>query len=101
MQNEKPYLNEKITLPQLSSEIGLSVNYLSQLINERYGKNFYYFINSFRVEEIKRRMQDPANDIYSLTALAYECGFGSKSTFNRIFKQLTGKTPSQFKNENI
>jgi len=101
MLNEKPYLNEKITLRQLSNDIGLSVNHLSQLINERYRQNFYYFINSYRVEEIKKRMQDPANEIYSLTALAFECGFGSKSSFNRIFKQLTGKTPSQFKNEKI
>jgi AraC-like DNA-binding protein len=67
------------------------------VINERFQLNFFDFINQYRVSEVKERIADPKNDNFTLLGIALESGFNSKSAFNRIFKKLTGQTPSQFK----
>lgn len=58
MENESPHLDSKLTLPQLAKQIGISPNYLSQVINEQFKKNFFDFINDYRVEEAKRMLAD-------------------------------------------
>jgi AraC-like DNA-binding protein len=97
MEKEKPYLDDQLTLPRLATDLGTSVNHLSQIINEHRGQNFFDFVNSYRVDEVKKRLQDPEHEVFSLLAIALECGFGSKSSFNRIFKNATGQTPTQYK----
>jgi len=97
METEKPYLSDKLTLPQVADELDVSINHLSQIINEQTDQNFFDFVNAYRVEEVKQRLLNPQNDVYSILGIAYECGFGSKSSFNRIFKNITGQTPSQYK----
>ena len=62
-------------------------------------KNFYTLINEYRVQEVIRRMNDKQYQMYTLLAIALDAGFNSKSAFNRIFKQITGKTPSEYKLE--
>ena len=96
MEKDKLYLEESLTLPKLAVELDILPNYLSQVINERYGKNFYDFINTFRVEEFKEIVRDPKKKHYTLLTLAMECGFNSKSSFNKYFKKATGKTPSEY-----
>ena len=71
-------------------------NHLSQIINELEGKNFYEFVNQYRIEEFKRLVSFPKNHQFTLLSLAFECGFNSKSSFNRYFKKSTGQTPSQY-----
>lgn len=93
---EKPYLNPEITLPQLAKELNFGTNELSQIINAGFHLNFNDFVNSFRVEEIKTRMLDPKNSHLSLLGIAYESGFNSKATFNRVFKKLTQLSPSEY-----
>ncbi len=97
MKSSRPYLNPELTLSQLAGDLGISSHFLSQVINEKFGLNFFDFINSYRVEEFKERTADPKYSNFSLLGIALECGFNSKSAFNRIFKQKTGLTPSQFK----
>lgn len=97
MISAKPYLNPELTLPQLASELGISSHYLSQVINEHFKLNFFDFINRYRVETFKDSIANPAYRNFSLLGIAFECGFNSKTAFNRIFKQATGLTPSQFK----
>ena len=97
MTTERPYLESDLTLPKLAEDLGVSTHHLSQIINEVHGKNFFNFINEYRVNEVKRKIQDPAYDNYSLLGIAYESGFNSKSAFNRVFKNITGQTPSQFR----
>jgi len=97
MKSSSPYLNPELTLSQLAGELGISSHFLSQVVNEKLGLNFFDFINRYRVEEFKERASDPKYDNYSLLGIALDCGFNSKSAFNRIFKQKTGLTPSQFK----
>ena len=93
---EAYYTESTLSLNELAQKLDISPNYLSQIINEKEGKNFYDFINTFRVEEFKRLIAIPKNQQYTLLALAYDCGFNSKSSFNRSFKKNTGITPSQY-----
>jgi len=97
MMSSKPYLNPDLNLPQLATELGISIHYLSQVINEHFRLNFFDFVNRYRIEAFKERIADPRYRNFSLLGIAFECGFNSKSTFNRIFKQATGLTPSEYK----
>ncbi|MEZ4777257.1 MAG: helix-turn-helix domain-containing protein [Bacteroidia bacterium] len=96
MRQKKPFLEPRLTLPELAKVFQILPNHLSQLINEKEGKNFYQFINDYRLEEFKQRVTQPEYQHLSLLGLAMECGFNSKSTFNAVFKQNTGLTPSQY-----
>lgn len=96
MNKEAYYKNSNLSLSQLALELNIHSNYLSQIINEKEGVSFYSFVNRFRVDEFKRLVAIPENRQYTLIALAYECGFQSKSSFNRYFKKMTGQTPSQY-----
>jgi AraC-like DNA-binding protein len=97
MADEKPYLNEELSLSILSSLMGVSTNQLSQVINQNLNTNFYKFVNAYRIEDVKKKLKDPDYDRYSILGIAYESGFNSKSTFNKIFKEETGMTPSEYK----
>jgi AraC-like DNA-binding protein len=96
MDEKRLFLDENISLPQLADLINIHPNYLSQVINERYQKNFYDFINSYRVAEFKRIVAIEKNRNKTFYALALDCGFNSKASFNNSFKKLTGITPSEF-----
>ncbi|WP_420603153.1 helix-turn-helix domain-containing protein [Flagellimonas sp.] len=96
MKEEKPYLNGKLSLPDVADQLDISTNHLSQIINGNLNKNFFDFINGYRVDLMKKKMLDASNDHLTLLGMAYESGFNSKSSFNNIFKKTTGLTPSQF-----
>jgi AraC-like DNA-binding protein len=96
MDDEKPYLESKLTLQQLASMLDLSPNHLSQVINEKANQNFYQFINSYRIKAFKEKIQDSSNQHLTLLSIALDCGFNSKSSFNNTFKKITGMTPSQY-----
>ena len=93
MEEEKYYLDAKLGLKDLAEKINLHPNKLSWLLNERVGKNFYHFINSYRLKEFQEKAVDPKNQHLSVLGLAYESGFHSKSVFNDYFKKTTGLTP--------
>ena len=96
MMDEKPYLDGKLSLKQVAEKLEISSNYLSQVINENLNKNFFDFVNGYRVDLIKEKMSNAANGNITILGLAYDCGFNSKSSFNSIFKKYTGLTPSQY-----
>ena len=97
MEKEKLYLNTDLNLSVLANTLEISSGYLSQIINQKEGKSFYDFINSYRVEEVKHLIENPSFSHYSLLAIGLEAGFNSKSTFNATFKKQVGMTPSQYK----
>ena len=99
MSTRKPYLEPKLSLGHLADELDISANHLSQVINQYEGKNFFDFVNTYRVDEFKQRIAQPANSSYSILAIALDSGFNSKSSFNQVFKKVTGKTPSQYVSE--
>jgi putative ABC transport system permease protein len=92
------YVDAELTLSTLALKLAIHPHELSKVINLGLKKNFSDFINEFRVREVTRRMADPAQDKFTLLAIAYESGFNSKTTFNRVFRELTGKTPLEYKN---
>ena len=94
---KKPYLDRDLTIQDLSRETGIPRHYITQVLNELHGRNFFTFINEFRVKEVISRFADPANDNYTILAIAFDSGFNSKSTFNTIFKAQTGMTPSEYR----
>jgi AraC-like DNA-binding protein len=96
IENHKPYVDFDLNLLSLSAQTDIKPRHLSWLINNKSGQNFCDFINQFRIEEFKRRVREPDSKNYTLLSIAYECGFNSKATFNRVFKNRTGITPSSF-----
>jgi AraC-like DNA-binding protein len=98
MEQQKPYLDENITIKDLAEGIGIPAHHLSIVINNRLNKNFYTFINEYRVHEAVSILEDPANKDASIIAVAFRSGFNSKSTFNSVFKKITGVTPSEYRN---
>lgn len=96
MESEKPYLNPELNLIDLSNALGMSRSQVSQLINTGLGKNFNDFINQFRVSAVQEMLRAGRQEELSLLGIAYDCGFNSKATFNRVFKKLTGTSPSAY-----
>ncbi len=96
MDDEKPYLDPLITLPMLAGKLCCTVHLLSKIINETQHKNFFDYINGYRVYYFIELVKIPANKQYTLLSLAFESGFNAKSTFNNAFKKEMGKTPSAF-----
>lgn len=99
-ENDKPYLDQDLTLKKLSDTIDITDKKLSTLLNQYMNISFYDYINKYRVEAFKEKMKSKDNEKYSLLGLAYDCGFNSKSSFLRIFKKETELTPSKYKKLN-
>jgi len=96
MNEEKPFLNAELRQADIAAAIGYSVHELSQVLNTQLNRNFSDFVNSYRVEEVKFRMQTEDAKKYTLTAIAMQCGFNAKSSFLRAFKKATNMTPSEY-----
>lgn len=92
----KPYLDGEMSIYDLSEQLDISRHILSEVINEHMGMNFYQMINDYRVEEVKQRIENGEHKNLTLLAIAFDSGFNSKSTFNTIFKQQTGQTPTEY-----
>jgi AraC-like DNA-binding protein len=97
MKDEKLYLDAELTVAKLAEKLSIPPPHLSQIINERLKQNFVDFINTYRVEEAKRKLLDPHKSHYSVLAIAEEAGFNSKSSFNSVFKKHARMTPSEFR----
>jgi AraC-like DNA-binding protein len=93
------YTRPGLTIEEFSGELNLPVRYVSYLINSRFSTNFHHFINTYRVKEVIRKVNDPSEKHKKLIAIAFECGFNSKSSFNYVFKSHIGQSPSQFLNK--
>ena len=96
MEEEKAYLNPELTLSDLAKQGSMSRAQLSEVINAGFHKNFNDFVNMYRVEAFKRMLHEDKQKQLSLLGMAFECGFNSKATFNRVFKKLTSTSPSEY-----
>lgn len=97
MREEKPYLNPEINLRQLADLLGVPLHHVSQVLNQQIHKSFYDYVNEFRVEEVKSKLGDSANNHLTILAIGLDSGFNSKASFNSVFKKFTGKSPSAYK----
>jgi len=100
MKNEAPYTNSNLTLNQLAEMLSISPHNLSEVINTNLNKNFFDFVNHYRVEKVKKALVDESLQHLKLIVLAFEAGFNSKSSFNYIFKKYTNLTPTEYRQQN-
>ncbi|MBN8854629.1 MAG: hypothetical protein BGO55_22105 [Sphingobacteriales bacterium 50-39] len=96
MEKSKIYLEAGVSLEALSEKSKIPKHHLTQLLNERFEKNFYTFINEYRINEAVEKLKNPYIEV-SILSLAYDCGFNSKSSFNNYFKKVTNLTPSAYR----
>lgn len=101
METEKPYRNGDLTLSDLADALEISPHNLSEVINTQLGKNFYDFVNAYRVREVQERLRDPASAHLTVLAIGLEAGFQSKSSFNAAFKKHVGMTPSAYRRQEV
>ena len=92
---EKIYREQNLTLKTLSEKLNISSPQLSEFLSSHYKTNFNTYINSYRIKEVKKNLKERSD--VNLLAVALDCGFNSKSTFNDAFRKLTGLTPSQYR----
>ena len=97
MQGNKPWLESELTLGQLAAQLAIPPHYLSEVINSRFDLNFFNFINQYRLEQVKQDLVDPTKGHLKILAIAFDAGFNSKSTFNNLFREQEGMTPSEYR----
>lgn len=96
MNEEKRFRQQGITQSQIATELDTSTNHISQALNQTRSLKFSDYINSYRVLDFQAKAMDTKNKQYTLLAIAESCGFGSKASFNTVFKNVTGQTPTKF-----
>jgi AraC-like DNA-binding protein len=99
MSRQKPYLNPELTINDLAAMVNCNRHHLSQVLNEGLRQSFYDYVNHYRVEEARQLLLDPSREDHKIASIAYDAGFNSLSTFNDVFKKITGTTPSQFRKD--
>jgi len=96
LEKEQLFLNESLTLSALANQVQLTDKKLSTFINQELNTNFYELINQYRLTTFKKEISLAKNQHLTIWGIASQCGFNSKTSFNRIFKKYTGLTPSQY-----
>lgn len=94
---KKVYLNSKVTLSQLAKSVDMSPHDLSYVVNNEWDLNFNELLNSYRVNEAKKLLQDDRYDSATMFAIAIDSGFNSESSFYTVFKKMTGKSPKRYR----
>ena len=101
MKVHKPYLRDSLTLRELADLVKIPHHHLSIIINTGLNQNFYMFINTYRVDEARKMLVDPQYRDVNILNIAFNSGFNSKTTFNTVFKQVTGMTPTEFRKDKL
>jgi len=96
MARERMFLNENLNLRELAAALKADPNLISFVLNNHMATNFHDFVNRYRIDEVKSKLATSGYEHLTLLGIALESGFNSKTTFNRVFKQVTGLTPSEF-----
>lgn len=96
MDQDQLYLKNELTLKEFAKFLEEPARKVSRHINLGLNLSFIDFVNNYRVEEVKQRITKGESEHLSLFGIALESGFNSKPTFNRVFKKITGKSPSEY-----
>lgn len=97
----KPYLNPDLNLKSLARLLEIPQRELSKTINSFSGTNFHGYINKYRIEEVKRILEDTNFDNFSIVGIGEEAGFNSKSSFYNNFKKEVGVSPIEYRTKNL
>ncbi len=101
MENEKPHRNMDISLQIIAEDLDIPPHHFSQVINQKLSKNFYEFLNHYRVEDAKVALISDEFKEKNILEISFEVGFKSKSTFNMVFKKFCDITPSQYRKKHM
>ncbi len=99
MQKEKPFCNGDLTILDISKQLNIPRHYITQIINEKLHKNFYSYVNEYRINEAKEKILNDKYRDYTILRIAIESGFNSKSAFNTMFKKITNMSPSEYRKQ--
>lgn len=97
MEQEKPYLDFDLTQAILADQLKINTHHLSEVLTLSFGQNFYNFINLYRIDNAQKMLKNPNFKNYKIEAIGYDSGFKSKASFNRVFKNMTKITPSEYR----
>ena len=97
---EAVHKNPNLTLTDLANTLNTNRNIISKAINQEFQMNFNDFVNEKRAEAVIEKLKNGEHAQNTLLGIALDCGFNSKTTFNRAFKKHTGITPKQFITKN-
>ncbi len=101
MEKEQPFLDHEIKQLDIAKNLNMSTHLFSEILNSCFQRNFNTFINLYRVDKAKQLIKNPAYSHYKILAIGYESGFASKTSFNRLFKQSVGQTPSEYRQKHL
>lgn len=96
VESQALYLDPNLSLKNVADKLNTNTKYLSQVVNNQSEHNFQHFVNTYRVEAVKDMIQDKAHLRLTLYGIARQCGFKNKSTFYKVFKEITGQTPREY-----
>lgn len=97
MRSARPWLDPDLTIEDVAAALRVPKHHVTQVINEKLHKNFYRYVNEYRIEEVKRRITGGDSARYSLLGIASHSGFNSKSAFNEAFRNIMNCTPSEYR----
>ena len=97
LEEDKIYLENDLKLPEVAGKLNVSPHHLSQVVNEHLQLSFPDLINSYRVDEVKRKLINPEHSEDKIIGIAFDCGFNNKANFNNAFKKFTGMSPSDYR----
>ncbi|WP_299440861.1 helix-turn-helix domain-containing protein [uncultured Aquimarina sp.] len=101
MKNEQLYLNPSLKLSDVVQKTGIPQKTISAVLNKHVSKSFNEYINTYRIEALKVRLLEEKSEKYTITGIAFECGFNSQATFQRAFKAITNQSPSEFRKTHL
>lgn len=96
VESQDMYLDPNLSLKNVADRLNTNTKYLSQVVNHQSGNNFQHFVNTYRVRAVKEKIEDKAHLRLTLYGIARQCGFKNKSTFYKVFKEITGYTPREY-----
>jgi AraC-like DNA-binding protein len=98
---EKVYRMDNISVQSLSKKLSVPPYQLSWVINKKMNVTFSELVNTYRIEEVKKRLTSPQDEDKTILDIAFDSGFNTKTSFNRVFKKITKLTPSQYRNQSL
>lgn len=98
MQRDKLFRKYDMTLKDLANTLSMDPRHISQIINTRFNTNFRDYLNQYRIRDAVELLNNPDNNTLSIKEIMHLVGFNSRSNFNTLFKEVTGLTPTDYKN---
>jgi YesN/AraC family two-component response regulator len=96
MSEKEIYKDPELSVDSLANKIKTKRHYVSMAINRCTNKNFSTFINEYRIKNVIRALSKTDSQTFSIEGIAYDSGFNDRRNFYRVFKKMTGLTPTEF-----